>query len=678
MNGQSKVELILQLKNRMKTGLSRAKMSVNKSVSSMKGRFKSLKLSAIRNIRSISSEIPMIGRAFQLIRNPIIMATAAIIGVGAIISSTSKKAKEFEHAFLPIKQLNLNKSSEQMQNYQNKIKKAAFDVGTNLKDSTKAMYDLQSATGLYGNKAIDVFKKVGNYSIATGANIGDAMNSTTKAMKAFGLGVADIDKLLESNAKTVQVGITTFDELAKVQTEYAGAAATAGQGVNEANKVFAMFTSVAKNSDIGANMTKTFFQGLTQQAGKIKKKLGVKIFDKGEMRKADDILKDIANKFKTMNKNEISETINAIGGPDGLRAALGKVSTGAEDMIQTFESFDNSKFSLGEALKNAKKDATVLSQIANNRKEIVMVEMGQKFLPIWVTVLERVNELLSFVWDNFDTIWAVVKNVAIGLAALKLGMIAFNIVTWANPIGAIVGLVAALIIGITILVKKTEGWGKSWMAIKAMIKLSFQQFKIDLKFIGSSIAYGFKLSMLKFKSLGQYLKELFSNIGKGIKLAFSGDFKGAKAAFKSNITTAASAEIEALREQREKAKKEYVKTTYGNVKKFLELKQQIGIKWKKEEEPETDEQTDEQTNNNLNNNNNNLRNTPQGELANNSINNITGSAKQIKTINVSIGNLFKGNINTADTDMEQMNSNQLEEFFSNMLLRAIRNLEVSH
>ncbi len=102
-------------------------------------------------------------------------------------------------------------------------------LGLQLRILTKAHYDLQSATGLYGKEAEAVFKKVGQYSIATGASLGDSMNSTTKAMKAYGLGVKDIDALLASNAKTVQVGITTFDELARVQTDYAGAVSAAGQ-----------------------------------------------------------------------------------------------------------------------------------------------------------------------------------------------------------------------------------------------------------------------------------------------------------------------------------------------------------------------------------------------------------------------------------------------------------------
>ncbi len=643
MTGQSKVELILELKNRMKTGLSRAKQSVNSTVSDMKGKFNDFKLNAVRNIKSVASEVPLIGRAFQLIRNPIVMATATLVSIGALIGSTTAKAAEFEHAFLPIKQLNLDKSSQQLASYQDKIKKAAFEVGTNLQDSTKAMYDLQSATGLYGDKAIDIFKKVGNYSIATGANLGDAMNSTTKAMKAFGLEVKDIDALLESNAKTVQVGITTFDELARVQTEYAGAASSAGQGVNEANKVFAMFTSIAKNSDVGATMTKTFFQGLSQQAGKIKKELGIKVFDNGEMRKADDILKDIAEKFQSMNKEQISNTINAIGGPEGLRGALDKVSTGAKDMIQTFESFDSSKFSLTEALKNAKKDATVLSQIAQNRKGILMVEIGQKFLPIWVTILEKVNDLLGFVWDNFDMIWAVVKNVTIGLGLAKAAMIIFNIITAANPIGAIVTAVSLLIAYITIAYKKFDQFGALMLKVLGplgtILSIVFNIKKHWDSIVSAFTEGGFlagikQVGLVIIDALVMPVQQLLKLLGEIPGLDIVGEWADDVARWRKNVLGIDTSPAEQDKEEEEE---QQGKKLFGN--KFA---------------------------------------YPEGELANSAINGITGSAKQVKNITVNIGALHEGDINTANSDMEQMNAHELEEFFNNLLLRTIRNVELSY
>ena len=67
--------------------------------------------------------------------------------------------------------------------------------------------------------------------------------------------------------------------------------------------------------------------------------------------------------------------------------------------------------------------------------------------------------------------------------------------------------------------------------------------------------------------------------------------------------------------------------------------------------------------------------TPTGAK---SINKITGSAKQVKNITVNIDSFVKGGINTANTELQQMNGEQIEEWFTEKMLRVIRNLELSY
>ncbi|MCG8868178.1 phage tail tape measure protein, partial [Tenacibaculum finnmarkense] len=215
---KSKMTMLLELQDKFSGKLKILQGKFNKFETNFSKKIDKLKF----KYKGLVDEIPGLGRAMDLLKNPMALATVGILGVGIAFGALATKgvqaAEKFDTAFLPIKQLNLEKSKAELDSYRSKIRDAAFDIGTNLGDSTNAMYDLQSATGLYGKDAIDVFKKVGRYSQATGADLGDSMNSTTKAMKAFGIGVNGIDALLASNAKTVQTGITSFDRLAKVQT----------------------------------------------------------------------------------------------------------------------------------------------------------------------------------------------------------------------------------------------------------------------------------------------------------------------------------------------------------------------------------------------------------------------------------------------------------------------------
>jgi len=57
---------------------------------------------------------------------------------------------------------------------------------------------------------------------------------------------------------------------------------------------------------------------------------------------------------------------------------------------------------------------------------------------------------------------------------------------------------------------------------------------------------------------------------------------------------------------------------------------------------------------------------------------VTGSAQQIRNITVNIDSFNKGGINTQNTELKNMSSSQIEDWFNNSMLRMIRNLEMSY
>jgi TP901 family phage tail tape measure protein len=679
MDGQAKVQLILELKDRLKTGLSEAKKKVNSTVSDMKGRLNSLKNEHVAAFTAMRNQIPLFGNAVAALGNPYTLIIGGLIALTAFFGSATKEAAAFNHEFLAIKQLNLDKSQEQLNSYKDTIKAVAFETGQTAIDTTKAFYDIQSATGLFGKDVADITTKVGNYSIATGAKLPDAVNQTVKAMKAFKLEVKDIDALLESNAKTVQVGITTFDELARVQTEFAGAAAGAGQSVDTANKIFAAFTSIAKDSNTAATMTKTAFEGLTQ-ANTVKglQSIGVSLYDaQGNMRSLDTVLGEVSGKFRNMSSKQIDEVIAKIGGPEGLRNLFVKLKIGADDFFTTMQAYDNSAFNLEKALKNAKGDFTIMSQMAKNRLSVVMVEIGEKFLPLWVAALEKVNNVLSFVWKHFDTVWALARNITIAIGAAKVAMIAFNIITGANPIGMIILAVGALVAGITLLIKRTEGWGDVWKGIKLIVGAVISQIGLDFKNLWDGAVFGLEYLWLQFKAFGQWVQGLFDNLGKAFSLALDGNFGAAKEALTSPIKTAASDEIERLKAERQKDVAAYHNASMENAKALMQgAKLVSNLRWKSQKEAEAEE---EAANPFAADGAGGGSGSPAlGGIGSGPVDKITGSAKQIKSINISIDSFVKGGINTENTTLQNMDASQLEQWFTEQFLRVIRNVETSY
>lgn len=635
----SKLELIMELSDKLfNNKLSQVQAKLGAATDKMDAKLTQLSGGHIKMAAAVGAGFAAIGGMYA---------------VTNVIDKSIDSAAKFNSAFLPIRNLNLDKSSAEMDSYRNKIRDGAFEVGAALDVSSTALYDLQSLTGLYGDEAIDVFKKVGRYSVATGANLGDAMNSTAKSMKAFGLGVKDIDALLISNAKTVQVGKTTFDELAKVQTEYAGSASAAGQSFDVGNKVFAMFTSISKSADIAANMTKTFFDGLGQQSKEIQKYLGIDIFDKkGNMKDADKILIQISDKFKNLNEKEITDVINKIGGPEGLRSALAKVKTGAEDLIMTFNTFDSSKFSLEAALKNAEGDYTKMKELFSNRLDIVFSKIGEKVLPIMANIFDKLTPVLDWLLQNVD--WLIP---AIGTFSGVL--LVASVAAWAfySPLGLTVLAIAALVTGVTMALVKFDEWGALFLyllgpigRVIAAFKLIYdhwdsivQAFKSD-GIIGGLKRIGIVLFDVVLKPLQQLL-ELIAKIPFMSKIA--GDAAKEVADFRKGLDLNTSGEKK-----------------YGidpNTDPFLKHNQ-FGPMPAPATSP--------------------LLKAPSGggkptkdKKTGENISKVAGQANQVRNIKIVIDSFNKGGINVAQSAYGGMSKNDIEAWFKEMLRRVVINAE---
>ncbi|MBT0556835.1 phage tail tape measure protein [Riemerella anatipestifer] len=644
----TKLTMIIEMADKMSSKLGKLQSNWEKTVDKMKTKYQGFLDKLPSGVSNMVEKMKMPITAIGI--------TAATLFSGLAIKGV-QSAEQFDQAFLPIRNLNLDKSKSELDSYRNKIRDAAFDIGANLKDSTNAVYDLQSATGIYGDDAVEIYKKVGRYSIATGANINDAMNSTTKAMKAFGLGVTDIDKLLESNAKTVQVGITTFDELAKVQTEYAGAASSAGQNVDVANKVFAMFTSVAKNSDIGANLTKTFFQGLGQQADKFEKTLSIKVFDKdGSMRQADEILKDISGKFKTMSDKQITEAINQIGGPEGLRGALDKVKTGAEDMINTFNAFDSSKFSLSEAMENAQGDITKMKEAFTNRLDVLLSKFGEKFYPLIAQIFDRLNPVLEWLYQNFDSVAYVLGVLGAAFGVLTIAVWANNVALMANPIGLVAAAVVILIGIITAAIVKYNEWGSVILALMGPFGLLISAIK-SVYDHWESIKKAFQDGGIigALKRVGQVLLDVvLQPLEKAI--GWIGDATGWSWAKK------AAGSVHDMRAKMDLIKTPpttTVETPSGNIPKptnnsFYGGSGGGGFKSLGNENP---------------------KNKKAKSSLSKDIDKVSGDSKQIRNITINFDSIHKGD-NVVNTGGKGITMQEFENFYNDMMMRIIRNAEM--
>jgi TP901 family phage tail tape measure protein len=333
---------------------------------------------------------PQMASALGALAGPLGIAIALAAGLTLGLVKSVQAAEAFGVPFRELRNLNLDKTSEQLQTLNDDLLRLSFDKGLNAEAVTRAYYDIQSATGKYGPEVLAMTGRIGEAARALNMDYSAAVNGVSKAMLVFKLQASDLDSILESNAKTVQVGMVNFDQLAQVQTEYAGAAGAVNQKLDTANKVFAALTQSTKDANIAATMTKGAFQDLTKDSTvKGLKSIGVSVYDaSGAMRQADDILKDLVPRLSGMTDLQFSTLKEEIGGSEGIRGLLDQAKGSGDTLLQTLETFDSSKFSVSDAIRASNGDLDVMKDMLSNKINAAMIHVGQAVLPLAANITD--------------------------------------------------------------------------------------------------------------------------------------------------------------------------------------------------------------------------------------------------------------------------------------------------
>lgn len=480
-------------------------------------------------LREVAGQIPGLNSALTMLSSPL---GAAGIGIGVVTAGLYKgvqAAKEFDSQFLELRQLNLDKPREEMDSLNDRILEMSMRMGSNATATAKAFYDVQSATGRYGDEVAKIVEQTTLFSQVTKADLDASITGAAKAINAFGLSADQMEGYFASSAKTVQVGITTFKELAEVQTDYAGAAAAANQTVDDANKLFAAFTITAKSSREAATLTKTAFQDIAKKStidGFTK--LGVSIFDtEGRMRSVDAITRDLVPQLKGLNDVQFAQLKEQIGGSEGLRGYLNQVKSMGDQVISAFDAFDATEFGMNDALRNAENDLTLMSTKLNNQINTGFIMLGQQIMP---TVLAGTTKVVNSL-DSMLSKWNELSEES-EFFRMGIGLIGDALTAPFRELEKIYNLGVGLVDIFTEVARPVfslaEGLTKGYNAVLNMVRES-TAWSMGEALFGDVAIY--------WDTFSEYLtmmKDGISDIWEAFNLALSGDLSGAAAALRGN------------------------------------------------------------------------------------------------------------------------------------------------
>ncbi|MGN7990591.1 hypothetical protein ACTJKC_24855 [Pedobacter sp. 22226] len=315
---------------------------------------------------------------------------------------------------------------------------------------------------------------------------------------------------------------------------------------------------------------------LTAQKGDFQalKQFGVEASASGDKVRLsfNGVTKTVENNGQAM-KTALAE----FGNMNGVAGAMEKVGNSVDDI-------SNLKFLLEfipvisrafEILQN------VIQPVINSVWNFLRIMLGLDESSNGVSVFTDILTGTLFVVDLISTAISgfidLISPLAPEIFMVVGAVIALNIAMAMNPIEWIVLGIIALIAIIGVVIKYTDGWGKSWEALKTIFTLVWDQIGADFNFGIDNMVYGFNMIYLQARNVVEQIVGTFSNLGEAIGMALDGNLTGAMDRAFQGVRTEAGAEIERLRMEHQTQTEAYYRGTAQRVQKFVGAVNNLGI-----------------------------------------------------------------------------------------------------
>ncbi|MBR0194670.1 MAG: hypothetical protein IJQ32_00290 [Paludibacteraceae bacterium] len=634
---QSKIELILEMKERIRTNLTKAKDAVSQSTKDMQDKLNHLKGTFVNAFAEMRKEIPIFDKAIRLLKNPISLVVGAFGALRAGIGKLNEFAAQSRELY---------NAQAEAETKLAAVMRNTMGARTSEINSIKALASEQQRLGVIG----DEVQLAGAQELGTYLTKADNLKKLMPVMNDM------VAQQYGLNATQEQAtSIATM--MGKVMDGQVGALSRYGYKFDEAQEKILKFGTEEQRAATLADVVSTSVGGVNAALAQT---------PEGALKQYENNLGDLQERF-----GGLFTAIAAAWLP--VRNAI---MSGWERVVSVFE-------------RNKERITATVTAVANVIGAAIRgvftalgwIKNAFAFIYEWREVIYGVIGAFALLNAKLIATTAVTAALAVKNAVLTAAQWLLNVAMSANPIGIIIVAIGALIGAIIALCRRYEGWTSVWNAVKTTLVLSFKQYVENWKFGIKELWMDLQIFWERIKSFGSNVGNVFKALAQAMKAVLKGDFDGAKAALANGFTFTANANVTALEQQRDTNRQTFKDESMARAKEIAEAWKQVDLHKKQDTEPATAQE--EQAIYGAGGAPSGESGAPitgsEGSSGIGTAESVAGSAKQIRNITVNIDAFNKGGINTTNTEgLRGMDSSQIEDWFNQMLLRAIRNLEMSY
>lgn len=369
-----------------------------------------------------------------------IAAAGAAMFVGAVT-----KAAEFETAMANVNTI-AGLSATELESLSGSILKIGQNIPQNLPTLTKGLYDLVSS-GVPASQAVDALALAAKAASAGLSSVDIAVQAGMANINAYGLPVEDLTRIFDLQFQTVNLGVTTYTQLAGAMGNILPAASALKVPLEEMYAAIAQLTLVGIDPNSATTYLMNMFDQMVQKAEKWDQ-AGYPIYNKmtGQFRGLSAILGDLAKSLEGKNTQEQMAILSQLDMEQRGGKALKAIINNFDRYEQILGQMDESAGSMNDAFEIQIQTFNGQLQLVKNSLTAAATELGKEFLPLLKDMLTSINENPE-AFRGFVTMFAELVLILGTLATATKGIQAIQsllTLSWGPAALAITGVAMAI------------------------------------------------------------------------------------------------------------------------------------------------------------------------------------------------------------------------------------------
>ena len=345
------------------------------------------------------------------------MTMALTLPIAGAAAGAIKAASDFETSMTKIQSM-VGLSAETVKGFEKDVLRLAGETAQAPKELADAMFFITSA-GLRGATAVQALEASAK---AAAIGMGDAeviADAVTNAINGYGAANITAAEATDILAKTVEQGKASAEDLAPQFGRLIPMAAELGISFDQVGGGLAFLTRASGNASQSTSSLRGILRTLikpSQMARQTLEDVGLSVED---LRSAadDDLLGALINMRDTLEANG-KEMGAVFEDSEALAGALQLTGTAAAEAAGVMDEMTRSAGTLDRGMAAVSETSGFQMAQAMTALKIVMIDLGQKLIPIVVPLIQKLAAFIKDLADKFNNLSPFMQKMVIALAGI--------------------------------------------------------------------------------------------------------------------------------------------------------------------------------------------------------------------------------------------------------------------